>query len=129
MQTEISFDAAPARSDNGCGRVVVGTLWVGVSICIDQPRHVAPFAGPLHIDPGPGGTAFEYSFTTGKRPKLGEWRRIHVMSASAGGEVRSYELGPGGELLLAYPCYTGIWEEMDAEVARVVAAAKSEGGI
>ena len=113
----------PAARVRYLGACVALTRWPGVTVRIDPPRHVVPFAGALDVDPGTGGTAFEHSFTTGRRAKLGEWRRIHVMSAHAGGEIRGYELEVGGELLLAYPCYTGIWPEMDAEVARIVAAA------
>lgn len=119
MQTALSFDPTPTRDAGGAWL----TRWPGVTVRIDPPRHVVPFAGALDVDPGAGGTAFEHSFTTGRRAKLSEWRRVHVLSRHAGGEIRGYELEVGGELLLAYPCYTGIWPEMDAEVARIVAAA------
>ncbi|HRS17731.1 MAG TPA: hypothetical protein P5234_15955 [Thermoanaerobaculaceae bacterium] len=119
-ERQIAFASRTPTRDAGGAWL---TRWPGVTVRIDPPRHVVPFAGALDVDPGTGGTAFEHSFTTGRRAKLGEWRRIHVMSAHAGGEIRGYELEVGGELLLAYPCYTGIWPEMDAEVARIVAAA------
>lgn len=97
------------------------TRWPGVTVKVDKARHDTPLAGPLDVDPGPGGSAFAHRLAYGFTVRLGDYRRVHVMSAHAGGEIRSYELAENGGLLLAYPCYTGLWPEMDAEVARVVA--------
>lgn len=129
MQTTLPLEQSaplpsPSRNADGDWQ----TRWPGVTVRIDNPRHIVPHAGPLDVDPGPGGNAFGYHFTTGRRPQLGDWRRVHVMSEHRGGEVRSYELEAGGTLLLAYPCYTGLWPELDAEVEQIIAAARREVG-
>lgn len=112
--------SAPQRNADGTW----ATRWPGVVVMLDErPRHIVPHAGPLDVDPGPGGSAFGYHFTTGQRPPLGDYRRLHVMSEHAGGEIRGYELEADGTLLLAYPCSTGLWPEMDAEIKRVAHAA------
>lgn len=124
MQTAMDFAAAstPARDSSGAWL----TRWPGVVVVIDRARHDTPFAGPLDVDPGPGGCAFGHRFATGSRATLGDWRRVHVMSAHAGGEIRGYELETDGRLLLAYPCSTGLWPEMDHEVEVIGRAALAE---
>ena len=49
-------------------------------------------------------------------------RGVRVMSSHAGGQIRGYVLDEHGGLRLAGPCYTGHWQEMDEEVARVLGA-------
>lgn len=44
---------------------------------------------------------------------------VHVMSVSAGGEIRGYAIHDG-TAYLRRPAYTGDWPEMDAEVSRVL---------
>lgn len=126
MQTTLPLEQpAPLPSPTRDAAGYWQTRWPGVTVGIDErPRHIVPHAGPLDVDPGPSGNAFGYHFTTGQRPPLGDYRRVHVMSEHAGGEIRGYELEAGGKLLLAYPCHTGLWPEMDAEVERIAAEAR-----
>ena len=112
MQTALALD--PITRD-AYGRIV--SCLPSVVLQIDKPRDCIPFAGPLDRDPGPGGCGEPPS------PPHGAHRRIHVISTYAGGEIRSYELTSDGRLLLAYPCYTGLWLEMDAEVTRITGQA------
>jgi hypothetical protein len=76
---------------------------------VDQPGRGAHFAGLV-------------AFLGGPATLPGKVRRVHVMSAHAFGEIRSYVLDEANELRLAGPCYTGEWTEMDAEIARVLGA-------
>jgi len=50
-----------------------------------------------------------------------EIRIVHVVSRTAGGEVRGYVIARG-TLRLRGPAYAGVWSEMDALVARVTGA-------
>jgi hypothetical protein len=85
----------------------------GITVRLDQtqesPSRGAHFAGQV-----------EFMGHAGKIPGL--LQRVHVMSSGAGAEIRSYVLDEARVLRLAGPCYTGEWTEMDAEVARVLAA-------
>lgn len=101
------------------------TSFPGVIVQVDdRARHEVVFAGPLDVDPGAGGCAYEHRSATGYQCPLGDWRRVHVLSRHAGGEIRSYELSAEGTLLLAYPCYSGLWPEMDAEVQAIARRAR-----
>jgi hypothetical protein len=113
MNAQIDLPLSPPTKDH-LGRWP--TRWPGITVQIEvRVRHEVPFAGPLDVDPGPGGCAYEHRFTSG------DYRHVRVLSVHAGGEVRSYELAEDGTLLLAYPCYSGLWPEMDAEVQRIIA--------
>lgn len=85
----------------------------GITVQLDraqeQPGRGAHFAGQREFMGGPGHIP-------------GLIQRVHVMSSHAFGEIRSYVLDEARTLRLAGPCYSGVWEEMDAEVARVLAA-------
>ena len=84
----------------------------GITVEVDPPRAPdtgAHFAGLLEFLGGPDHVP-------------GKVSRVHVMSAHAGGEIRSYELDGESQLRLAGPCHGGRWPEMDAEVARVLGA-------
>lgn len=53
-----------------------------------------------------------------------ELRLVHVISRSAGGEIRSYVLDESNVLHLGRPAYTSDWPEMDAAVAQRVSATR-----
>lgn len=114
MTAQTSLDLTPTIARDEHGRIV--TRLPSIVLQIDRARDVAPFAGDPTVDPGPGGCGAP------PFPAYGSHRRIHVISTFAFGEIRSYELAEDGRLLLAYPCHTGPWPEMDAEVARLAAA-------
>ncbi|MBL8970313.1 MAG: hypothetical protein JNK56_07025 [Myxococcales bacterium] len=114
MSAQTSLNLAPPIARDEHGRVI--TQMPGIVLLFDRVRDVTPFAGEPGLDPGPGGCGAP------PFPAYGSHRRIHVISTFAFGEIRSYELAEGGRLLLAYPCHTGLWPEMDAEVARLAAA-------
>jgi hypothetical protein len=127
MQTALPLEQpAPLPSPTRDAAGYWQTRWPGVTVGIDErPRHIVPHAGPLDVDPGPDGNAFGHRFMTGYRPPLGDWRRVHVMSAAAGGEIRGYELEAGGTSRASdRRCGRGKPAGGDAEVERIVAEAR-----
>ena len=105
MTNLIDFRDHPALQDTDPhGRLL--TRWSTIRVRLDAEREAPAHARFVGSD------------------SRASWRvrRVHVLSLSAGGEIRSYELDSTGALRLALPCHGGQWPEMDREVARVVGA-------
>lgn len=96
---------------------------------VDNPVTEAFKAGRIYVEIDPprplGGRAA--AFVGDRVVDVHEPVRIvHVMSKPAGGEIRGYVLTVAdGQLRLRLPCYTGRWDEMDAEVLARVPGARA----